>query len=64
MLVLTRKAEESIVVGDNVTIKVGKVIGNRVWLVIDAPRSVTVHRQEVSEKIKQKEQADHAVSSR
>lgn len=48
MLVLGRKTGESIVVPDcEVTITVVKVDGNRVRLGIEAPASVTVHREEV-----------------
>lgn len=48
MLVLSRKTGESIVVPNcDVTITVVRVDGNRVRLGIEAPASVTVHRQEV-----------------
>ncbi len=48
MLVLSRKVDEEIVIGNNVTIKVVKVIGNRVRLGISAPPSVNIRRGEVS----------------
>ncbi len=47
MLVLSRKINEEIVVGNNVTIKVVKVIGNKVRLGISAPNSVNIRRGEV-----------------
>lgn len=47
MLVLTRKKEESIVIGDGVTVTVLEVRGNRVRLGINAPQDTPVHRQEV-----------------
>jgi carbon storage regulator len=49
MLILARKQDESIVIGDDIRIKVIRVQGNQVHLGITAPRSVTVHRQEVYE---------------
>jgi carbon storage regulator len=54
MLVLSRKPDESIVIGegaDRVVIKVLEVAGQRVRLGVQAPRHVTVHRLEVSESI-------------
>ncbi len=47
MLVLTRKVLESIVIGDNVTIKVLEIKGGKVRLGIEAPDGVEVHRHEV-----------------
>jgi carbon storage regulator CsrA len=47
MLVLSRKVNEEIVIGSNVTIKVVKVIGNKVRLGISAPNSVNIRRGEV-----------------
>jgi carbon storage regulator len=47
MLVLTRRAGESIVIGDDVHVVVLDVRGDTVRLGIDAPRSVQVHRAEV-----------------
>ena len=53
MLILRRKAGESIVIGGNVRIEVAEIAGNQVKLVIDAPREVPIHRQEVWEAIRQ-----------
>ena len=47
MLVLTRRAGESIVIGDDVRVVVLDVRGETVRLGIEAPRSVQVHREEV-----------------
>uniref|UniRef100_UPI000B4B05DD carbon storage regulator CsrA n=1 Tax=Kineosporia sp. A_224 TaxID=1962180 RepID=UPI000B4B05DD len=47
MLVLTRRAGESIVIGDEVRVVVLDVRGDTVRLGIEAPRSVQVHRAEV-----------------
>lgn len=57
MLVLSRKKNESIVINDNVVVTVVDVRGDKVRIGIEAPRDVTVHRQEVldailSEKLK------------
>ena len=51
MLVLSRKLEESIMIGDEIEIKVISVQGETVKLGITAPRSIPVHRKEVYEEI-------------
>ena len=51
MLILTRKIGESIVIGDNILIKVVETGKNSIRIGIDAPREVVVLRQEVYESI-------------
>jgi len=51
MLVLSRQKDESIVIGDDIVIKIVDVKGGKVKLGVDAPKSVTVHRQEIYETI-------------
>ncbi len=53
MLVLTRKAGEGIIIGDDIKITVVELKGGGVRIGIDAPREMKVHRQEVFDKIKQ-----------
>jgi carbon storage regulator len=47
MLVLTRRAGESIIIGDEIELKVLKIRGNQVHLGIEAPKDAAVHRREV-----------------
>lgn len=47
MLVLTRKPNESIMIGDDVEVSVVEVKGDQVKLGITAPRSIKVHRKEI-----------------
>lgn len=47
MLVLTRRANQSIMIGNDVVVTVLEVKGDQVRIGIKAPRSVTVHREEV-----------------
>ena len=61
MLVLSRKAKQSIRIGELVTITVLEVRGNRVQLAIEAPRELPVHRQEIFERI-QAEESDRCVT--
>jgi len=57
MLVLSRQKNESIVIGDDVEITVVDVRGNKIRLGIVAPRTISVHRKEVYDKIqREKEQ--------
>jgi carbon storage regulator len=51
MLVLSRRAGESVVVGDDVTISILEVRGDVVRVGISAPRSVAVHRAELLEQL-------------
>lgn len=51
MLVLTRKVEESITIGNHVTVSILEVKGNQVKLGIKAPRDVPVNRTEIFESI-------------
>ena len=50
MLILTRRVDESLVIGDNVTVTILGVKGNQVRIGVDAPRDVTVHREELAQK--------------
>jgi carbon storage regulator len=61
MLVLTRRANQSIVIGHDVVVTVLEVRGDQVRLGIKAPRSVTVHREEVYAEI-QRENRDAALA--
>ena len=52
MLILTRRVGESVVIGEDVTVTVLGVKGNQVRIGINAPKTVTVHREEIFERIK------------
>ena len=59
MLILTRRAGETVMIGDDVTITVLGVKGNQVRIGINAPKNVAVHREEIFERI-QSEQGEDA----
>ena len=52
MLILTRKVGEALKIGDDVTITVLSVKGHQVRIGIDAPKDVSVHREEIYNRIK------------
>jgi carbon storage regulator len=51
MLVLTRKLGETIVIGDNIVIKVVDIHGKQIRLGIEAPSEITIFRGEIHERI-------------
>ncbi|WP_296268440.1 carbon storage regulator CsrA [Pseudomonas sp. UBA6562] len=63
MLILTRKAGETIVINDNIRVTVLQMNGGQVRIGIEAPAEIAVHRSEVHERIKaQAEAAADAVA--
>ena len=53
MLVLSRKAEESMFIGDDIKITVLDIRGGQVRIGITAPQNIKIHREEVYERINQ-----------
>ena len=58
MLVLSRKKDEKIVIGDNISIMVVDIRRDKVRLGIEAPRDISVHRREVYEAIQRKKDSE------
>ena len=52
MLILTRRVGERVVIGGNITVEILGVKGNQARLGINAPRDVSVHREEIEDRIK------------
>ena len=53
MLILTRKLGERITIGDNIVITLLEITGSQVRLGIEAPKGISIHRQEIYERIRQ-----------
>jgi carbon storage regulator len=60
MLVLSRKPNQVIRIGDEISITVIEIRGNKVRIGIDAPTSIKVHREEVYDAIQRAKQAEQS----
>lgn len=56
MLILTRRTEETIIINGDIRVTVLGIKGNQVRLGIEAPRDVSVHREEIQNRIQQEKQ--------
>ncbi len=51
MLILTRRVGETLMIGDDITVRVLAIKSNQVRIGVNAPRDVTVHREEIYNRI-------------
>ena len=63
MLILTRRINETLNIGDDIQVTVLGIKGNQVRIGINAPRDVPVHREEIYQKILQEDGSDVAPSN-
>ena len=56
MLILTRKLGESIIIEDNIKITVVSINNQQIKLGIEAPKHITINREEVARKVKEESQ--------
>ena len=55
MLILTRRIGESVIINEDITVTVLGIKGNQIRVGIDAPRHVSVHREEIYQRMKKEE---------
>jgi carbon storage regulator len=63
MLILTRRVGETLMIGDEVTVTVLGVKGNQVRIGVNAPKNVSVHREEIYERIRREKEHDENAQS-
>jgi carbon storage regulator len=63
VLIITRRAGQKIMLGDDVTVHVMEIVGNSVRIGVEAPKSVPVYREEIWAAVKEENQASATADS-
>lgn len=58
MLILTRRVGETLMIGDEVSVTVLGVKGNQIRIGVNAPKEVSVHREEIYDRIRKEQEVD------
>jgi len=62
MLVLSRKKDESIMIGNDIKLMIIEIRGDKVRIGVEAPKDVIIHREEIYEKIKRESLGENGQS--
>ncbi len=57
MLIITRRAGEKLMIGEDVVVEIMEIVGNQVRLGIQAPQSIRVYREEIWKAVKEENRA-------
>ena len=63
MLIITRRAGQKVMLGDDVTVHVMEIVGNSVRIGVEAPKSLPVYREEIWAAVKEENQASAMADS-
>ena len=63
MLILTRRVGETLKIGDDVNVNVLGVKGNQVRIGVDAPKEISVHREEIYDRIQKEQQSGNVAQN-
>ena len=61
MLTLTRRVGESLIIGDNIVINILGVKGNQIRIGVNAPKEISVHREEIYNRIQAEKPDDKSI---
>ena len=64
MLILSRKVDEKLIIGDDIEITILAVRGNQIRIGVNAPKSVAIHREEIYERIQAEQNTPNPVYRR